>query len=123
MTTTPVELENADRQQVLPSGRSVVVRLAGAAEEIEVRSPAGDVEVRITLTDDGPVVSVRAARLELNAVDDIALHCKRLTVETSEGTELHTQGEMQVRSAGDMHLNGKMLHLNCDEELLTQLPE
>jgi hypothetical protein len=105
--------EDTNRHHVLPSGRSVVVRLAGAAEEIEVRSPGGDVEVRITLTDSGPVVSVRAARLELDAAEEMTLNAKRLKVETTEGTELLTDGELRVRSEGEMHFNGKMINLNC----------
>jgi hypothetical protein len=115
--TTSTERENsaadAGRQHVLPSGRSVVVRLAGAGEEIEVRSPAGDVEVRITLTEGGPVVSLRAARLELDAAEEMTLSAKRLKVETTEGTELRTDGELRVHSEGEMHLNGKMINLNC----------
>jgi hypothetical protein len=98
--------------QPLPSGRALVVRL-GAGEEIEIRSPSGEVEVQIVLTDQGPVVRLRAARLELAASDEIQLNARRLALHSSEQTELTTAGDVRVRSAGDTHINGKMLYLNC----------
>src|SRR5262245_9319633 len=76
------------REQALPSGRSVLLKLTGAAEELEVRSPQGDVEVRITLSDQGPVVHLRGARLELEAPDTIALNCRHLEVNTEDSTLL-----------------------------------
>src|SRR5437763_1734785 len=107
-TETPAQVQTRS----LPSGRSVVLRL-GDAEEIEVRSPAGDVEVRITLTDAGPVVQLRGARLQLEAPESIEVKCKRLTVETTEATALHSAGEVNIHADGDMDLRGKMLKLNC----------
>src|SRR5579859_547084 len=74
--STPVETRPATERN-LPSGRSVVVRVDGGKEELEVRSPNGDVEVRITLTDAGPVVSVRGARLELESPDAVSVNCRR----------------------------------------------
>ena len=90
----------------------MVVRLADTGEEIEVRSPTGEVEVQITLTASGPVVRLRAARLELAAAEEMTLNCQRLKVQTTAATEFHTAGEMRVRSEGEMHLNGKMIHIN-----------
>ncbi len=109
------------RERPLPSGRSVVIRVTGAAEELEVRSPGGAVEVRITLTDQGPVVRLSGARLELEAADNIALHCRRLEVNTTESTHLHSAGslqlsgqEMRVQTTGDIHMNGDVIRLNCE---------
>jgi hypothetical protein len=111
----------AAAEHSLPSGRQIVVRLTSAGEELQVRSPDGDVEVSITLSDRGPVVNLRAARLELEAVDTMALHCRRLEVNTEESTQLHTAGdirltgqEMRVKTTGDIHLNGEVIRLNCE---------
>ena len=67
-----VETETT-RERSLPSGRSVVVKVTKAGEELQVRSPSGEVEVRITLGDNGPVVHLSGGRLELEALDTIAL--------------------------------------------------
>jgi hypothetical protein len=105
----------------LPSGRSVLLRIDGGHEELEVRSPEGGVELTVLLTADGPVVRLRGARLELEALDAIALRCRRLEVSASEGTHLHSGGEvritgqeMRVRTQGDIHMDGDIIRLNCE---------
>ncbi|HVA49023.1 MAG TPA: hypothetical protein VNH11_21855 [Pirellulales bacterium] len=109
---------SADR--MLPSGRSVVLKVADGCEELEVRSPGGEVEVRITLTDNGAVVSLRGGRLEMESADAVALKCRRFDVATAEGTTLASAGDvliagqgMRVKTEGDIHINGGIIHLNC----------
>jgi hypothetical protein len=94
-------------ERALPSGRKLALRIGSAGEEIEIRSPAGDIEVRIELTDAGPVVSLRGARLELDAAD-VAIRCHDFDVEAS--------GEIRAQTAGDIHLNGAFIRLNCTPE-------
>lgn len=93
------------RDDVLPSGRSVRLRVSNGTEELEVRSPDGDVEVRIVLTDAGPVVHLRAARLHLDATEDVTVACRRFEVEATD--------EVRLRAAGDVHVNGDVVRLNC----------
>jgi hypothetical protein len=85
--------------RILPSGRSVVVRLAAGAEELEIRSPRGEVEVRIVLTETGPVVRLSGARLELDAAETVAVRCRRF----------------EVRAEEDICLDGAMIRLNSPE--------
>jgi hypothetical protein len=107
----------APAKHALPSGRSVVVRTGVGREELEVRSPAGEVEVVIVLTDDGPIVRLAGARLELDAVDTIALRCRNLEVAADE-TVAVTGQEMNVRTRGDICLDGDYIRLNCAEVTL-----
>jgi hypothetical protein len=111
------ELANAHS---LPSGRSVVVKVDGGREELEIRSPSGEMEVRITLTESGPVVNLRGARLEMEATDAVALRCRRFEVQSTEGTELTSSGDVQitgrelkVRTERDIHMKGEVIRLNC----------
>ena len=104
----------------MPSGRYVVVRLIGADEDLQVRSPVGEVEVSITLSDRGPVVRLCATRLELEALDTLALRCRRLEVNAEECAHLDSAGDFQitgqevrVQATGDIHLNGDVVRLNC----------
>ena len=106
--------------RILPSGRSVVLKASGGQEELEVQSPSGEVEVRILLTENGAVVSLRGARLELESLDTIALSCRRLEVVTTEGTNLLSAGDviitgwgMRVQAESDIRMNGGMILLNC----------
>jgi hypothetical protein len=115
----PAEARSAP-VRVLPSGRSVVLKVGDGSEELEVRSPAGDVEVRISLTDQGAVVSLRGGQLQMQSADAVTLNCRRLEVVTTEGTALGSAGdvlitgrEMRVKTEKDIHMNGGVIRLNC----------
>jgi hypothetical protein len=95
-----MDLVTSAEPRILPSGRSVIVRLADGTEELEIRSPRGDVEVRIVLTEAGPVVRLSGARLELEAAETVAVRCRRF----------------EVRAEGDICLDGATVRLNSPEE-------
>jgi hypothetical protein len=107
----------------LPSGRIVIVQADGGTEAIEVRSPAGQVELRIALTDQGPVLSLRGVRLEIDSTDSVAVNCRRFSLRTTESLSLDAAGdlalrsgqEMHLQSAGDTSIDGKLLKLNCKD--------
>jgi hypothetical protein len=119
MESQVLENEVSAPLRALPSGRSVVLKVGDGCEEMEIRSPGGDVEVRITLTDQGAVVSLRGGQLQMQAADTISLNCRRLDVVTTEGTALGSAGdvlitgrEMRVKAENDIHMNGGVIHLN-----------
>ena len=89
------ELQLVERP--LTSGRSVVLRFEGARDELEVYSPTGDLELRIALTDAGPVLLLRACA--------VALDCRSF--------EIHATEDVRLRAGGDVHINGATVRLNC----------
>jgi hypothetical protein len=110
----------AEPTRLLPSGRSVVVKVTGGCEELEIRDAEGQLEVSVVLTTDGPVVRVRGGRLELDAVDTVDVRCRRFEVHTAESTDLSSSGpvritgeELRVKTEDDIHLNGQVIRLNC----------
>lgn len=84
-------------ERSLSHGRSVLLRLGGDHEEIQVRSPGGDVELRITFTADGPVATLRGGKLNLEAVDSMTLDCKNLDVRARESAAIDC-GRLDVHS-------------------------
>jgi hypothetical protein len=108
-------------QGVLPSGRTVVIRADGQGEAIEVRSASGEMELRIALTDQGPVLSLRGARFEIDAADTVAVNCRHFAVRTTDGVVLDAAGEIamrsgadtRLRSAGDTYIDARLVNLNC----------
>jgi hypothetical protein len=119
----PTEAGSAPAR-VLPSGRSVVLKIGDGCENLEVRSPDGDVEVRITLTDQGAVVSLRGGRLQMESADAVALNCRRLEVVTTEGTALGSAGDVlitgrgiRVQTENDIRMNGGVIYLNCSASM------
>lgn len=126
----PVSISKVDSQQdavvssqshALPSGRSVVVRVDGDQEKLEVRNSEGLVEVEVTLTEQGPRVRLIGAQLQIESPDSISLKCKQFAVEATERLKLESQAgveingqEMRVKTQDDIHMNGAMIRLNCD---------
>jgi hypothetical protein len=95
----------------LPSGRSLVLRAGPFQEEIEIRSQQGDIDLVITLTEAGPVVLLRSARLDVDS-PEIALRCRRFSVSAAEEVRLEAD-EVRVQTEHDIHLNGAFVRLNC----------
>ena len=102
--------------KALPSGRTVFVRsLEAGRDEIEVRAPGGEAEVRIVLGAEGPVVTVRSARRLQLASEAISVEACTLDLRVDE-VRLEGAGSLRARMAGDVNVNGAMVRLNCDEE-------
>lgn len=110
MQTLTEGLARTERQ--LPSGRSVQLHIGEAGERLEVRSPEGEVEVVIELTDAGPVVRLRGARLELETPRAIALRCGEFEVEAERALRL-SGSELRVNTTEDVHMNAAVIRLNC----------
>ncbi|MFO0896002.1 MAG: hypothetical protein U0836_01120 [Pirellulales bacterium] len=113
----------ADVRGVGPvSGRNVSLRLGPDGEEFEIRSPAGELELRILLTPEGPVLRLEAARIEVQAAEKFRVDCGEFHVAAERG--LHLQADetvqieadrMRVRTQDDIRLNGSFVRLNCPE--------
>ncbi len=87
----------AASQAVLPSGRSVAVQADANGEFLEIRSPGGEIELRVALTADGPILRLSCARLELASSGEVAMNCR----------------SFDLRTAEDIRLNGRKILLNC----------
>jgi len=116
-------------ERSLPSGRSFVMRVNDAGEQLEIRSPGGELEVSIVLGPDGPVVRLRGARLEVDS-PEIALRCRTFDVQASSALNLQSQGDLRVKgddiralATRDIHLNGAFIRLNCDDDAAPPAPE
>lgn len=104
----------------LPSGRELAVTSTPRGEQIEVRSPAGDLELRIALTDQGPVLLLRGVRLEIDSTDAVSLRCKELDIHAAGGIRLASggdvsiaaQGEARIRTQGQAYIDAEVLNLN-----------
>ena len=93
----------------LSSGRTLALTPATGTdnERLQVISPAGEVEVEIALTAEGPIVRVRGADLRLSSSRSIDLD--------SAGPVRIRASELRVRTEKSVHLNGETILLNCDE--------
>ena len=97
---TGTEEVTDERELYLRDGRKVVVR----DQLVEIRNEAGLVEVRIQLTEAGPVLQVEAARMQLKATESVEISSKKVEIKTDEDIEVEAKGEIRI--------NGKMIYLN-----------
>jgi hypothetical protein len=96
----------------LETGHVVVVTHDDA---IEVRSADGGVQVRITLGDGAPVVSLTGARLELDSPDIVRVNARAFEVRTTEKVDIRTEGTMELSS-------GKSMNVFADEDFTARAP-
>ena len=96
----------------LPSGRTVAMVIGDDGEEIRVHAPDGQVEVTITLTEAGPVVRLSAAKLQLDAVEDVSVTCRDFKVETSGRVDIQSEDEIHMKSPKDVFVEGAIIWLN-----------
>jgi len=104
----------------LPSGRTLRLITDNGHEELLLEAPNGELELRILLTEDGPLLKLSAAKLELEATDSISMKCKNFEVAATESASLASEGglslnstdELTVNSDDDVRVTGKIIHLN-----------
>ena len=104
----------------LDSGRQVLVHSDEKGELLEIVERGGEVVMAVRLTDEGPIVSVQGARLELRSTESIALEAKNVTIKAEEKAVLKSEGSMDIgsskkmaiKSEDDIRVVGKMIYLN-----------
>ena len=119
--------ETADERTVyLDHGRTLAVISSGSGsnsssgETIEIRSSSGQVELRIRMTEDGPVLQLDGVKLEISAQESVAVRCQDFTVEaknavniTSQaGVRVQSEAEVQIESTADVRVKGEKIWLN-----------
>ena len=108
-----------DREVYLRDGRKLVLSEQGSDQLVEIRNESGMVEVRIRLTEEGPVLQMEAARLSLKATEQVSIESKKVEIKGTEtlelnGGEVAVKGEtdVKVNAEGEVRVVGKMIYLN-----------
>ena len=116
---TVTEETTEEREVYLRDGRKLVVSEQGADQLVEIRSESGMLEVRIRLTEEGPVLQMESARLSLKATDAIQIESKRVEIKATEkldlkGGEVEVTGEQNEEAGtnGEIKVVGSMIYLN-----------
>jgi len=107
------EDETSDRREIyLREGRTLSVERSGGDELVEIRSASGQVEIRIRLTEEGPVLQMESARLQLRASESVEIESKRVAIRATEAVTVESDNEVKVEAEGEVRVNGKMIFLN-----------
>ncbi len=121
LAATATEASEIETRQVyLRDGRTLTVSGQGTQELVEIHASSGMLELRIKLTEQGPVLQMESVRLQLRASESVEVETKQFTVKAEEsatiqsGGEVRLAGEADVRvdANGEVHVKGKMIYLN-----------
>ena len=105
--------ETSDRREIyLREGRTLSIEQSGTDDLVEVRSSSGQVELRIRLTEEGPVLQMESARLQLKASEAVEIESKRVEIRATETVQIASKDEVKVDAEGDVRVNGKTIWLN-----------
>lgn len=107
------------RELYLRDGKRLVVSQQGSEDLVEIRGASGSLEVRIRLTEEGPVLQMESARLSLKASEAVEIESPRVAIHGTERLELaggavklHGEKDVEVDSTQDVRVNGRMIYLN-----------
>jgi hypothetical protein len=115
-TQTHSEEVSDEREVYLRNGRTLVVSEQGGDQLVEIRSESGMVEVRIQLTEQGPVLQMESVRLSLKASESVAIESKRVDIVATEKIALASDQKIDVIGKGDVVVIGETINLNPDRE-------
>ncbi|HEY0195541.1 MAG TPA: hypothetical protein VGC42_30715 [Kofleriaceae bacterium] len=105
--------ETGERREIyLREGRTLAIDEAGREDLVEIRSSSGQVELRIRLTEEGPVLAMESVRLNLKASESVEIEAKRVQIKASETVQIASDNEVKVEADGEVRVNGKMIYLN-----------
>ncbi len=114
-----VEEREDQREVFLRDGRRLVIGEVGADQLVEIRNAGGMVEVRILLTEHGPVLQMEAVKLQLKASEAIELESPRVAIIGTEqlaltGGTIKVEGaeDVDVKAHGEVHVVGTKIFLN-----------
>lgn len=109
----------AAKELQLDSRRRILIHSREKEDLLEIIE-RGEVVVTVRLTDEGPVVTVQGAHLELKSTETLALEAKEVKIKAEEKTSIESMGslkidsskKMDIHSDDDIRVVGKIIHLN-----------
>ena len=110
--------ETSEREVFLRDGKKLVVSEQGADQVVEIRNESGMLEVRIKLTDQGPVLQMESARLSLKAAESVEIESSKVSVKadelalTGKNITVASEEDVNVNANGEVRVVGKMIYLN-----------
>src|SRR5437763_9444779 len=105
-TVTRGEETTDEKELYLRDGRKVVV----GDQTVEIRSESGLVEVRILMTEQGPVLQMESVRMKIAASEAVEIESPEIAI---TGGKIAIEGEQEVTvdSKGDVRVVGKKIYL------------
>ncbi|MBU1341186.1 MAG: hypothetical protein KKE44_14870 [Proteobacteria bacterium] len=104
----------------LDSGRQITVYSKEDEELLEISESDGNLSLEVRLTESGPVISLKGAKLALSAMKEISLEAQKISIHAKDHTQITSQGTLKISTDNDIDiqsneeikLKSKLIHLN-----------
>ena len=112
-----VETEG-EREIMLRDGKKLVVGESGTDQYVEIRNESGMLEVRIKLTESGPVLQMESLKLSMKAAEEVSIDATKIsirgeTINLDAGTlSLGAEEDIKVDAKNEVRVVGRMIYLN-----------
>ena len=93
-----------DRELYLRDGRKLVVDESGTEPLVEVRSESGMLELRIKLTNEGPVLQMESVRMNIKATEAVSIESKRVDIKATENVAIKAEENVLVDADKDVRV-------------------
>jgi hypothetical protein len=107
------------REVYLRDGRKLIVSEEGRDQLVEIRAESGMVELRIRLTEEGPVLQMEAVRMHLKASEAVQIESPKVEIKGTEelaldggAVKIKAEQDVKVDAEGDVRVIGKKIFLN-----------
>ncbi len=74
---------------------------------IDIRAPSGQLELRLRMTEDGPVLTLDGVRLDITGSEHVGITCKQFVVNATESVAISSKGQALVEADEDLHVDSK----------------
>ena len=82
-------------------------------EQIILRAPDGEVQLKITVTEDGPLLHFRAAALQLESEGALRVDCEDLEIRARGNIDQQANGDLVQLAKGDLNIRADRCHMSA----------
>lgn len=120
MASSDIELTTSEPDLELKHGRKLRITHEAGGDLVEIRGSSGALEIRIEVTENGPVLRMESFRISLKAAESVDVECKEFRVNAEKGVAMKSQGSIkvtgeagvEVTANGEVHVKGTKIYLN-----------
>lgn len=107
-----------ERELMLRGGKKLVVGESGVDQYVEIRNESGMLEVRIVLTDSGPILKMESLKLSMKAAEEVTIDATKVSIRgdvinlDAKTLSLGAEEDIVVDAKNEVRVVGRMIYLN-----------
>ena len=112
-SSVPLSIEKSPMEQIdFQNGNQV--EIDRESKELRIIGIDGNVSLRIYLTEQGPVIDLKAAAFRIQADQQIQLESPQIHIKAGEKLTLSSEGDLSQEVKGDIHSKARIQNIEAD---------